>query len=82
MGFSLCPEQGYEGRICEVPEEDGCSSMYIDYYALSSCIYMYSRFMIRLFDIHYSVTVLLFLHLGDLMRNIDWCLFSQVKNKP
>ncbi len=43
MGFSLCPERGYEGRIREVPQEDGCSSMYIDYYALLSCIYMYLR---------------------------------------
>jgi hypothetical protein len=37
---------------------------------LSSCIFMYSRI------------VLLSLHLGNPIRNIDWCLFLQVKNKP
>ncbi len=57
MGFSLCPERGHEGRICEVPQEDHCSSMYISYYALLSCTYMYSCFM------------LLSLHLGNLIRN-------------
>jgi hypothetical protein len=67
MGFSLCPERGHEGRIRKVPQEDRCSSMYISYYALLSCIYMYSRFM------------LLSLHLGNLIRKLDWCLFSQVK---
>jgi hypothetical protein len=39
--------------------------------------------MIRLFD--YSVfnyLLLPFLHVGNLIRNTDWCLFSQVKNKP
>ncbi len=58
MGFSLCPERGHEGCIREVPQEDGCSSMYIDYYALSSCINMYSRSKIRfvqLFSIRLSV---------------------------
>jgi hypothetical protein len=68
MGFSLCPEQGHEGCICEVPQD--CSSMYINYYALSSYFYIYSCFM------------LLSLHLGNQIRNIDWWLFSQVKNKP
>ncbi len=58
MWFSLCTEQGHEGRICEVPQEDHCSSMYINYYALSSSIYMYSRF------------TLLSLHLGNLIQNI------------
>ncbi len=70
MGPSLCPEQGHEGHIHEVLQEDRCSSMYSNYYAFSSCIFMYSRI------------VLLFLHLGNLIRNIDWCSFSQVKNKP
>ncbi len=37
---------------------------------LPSCIFMYSRI------------VLLFLHSGNLIRNTDWCLLSQVKNKP
>jgi hypothetical protein len=61
MGFSLCPERGHEGRTREMSQEDRCSSMYINYYALSSCIYMYSRFM------------LLSLHLGNLIHHIDWC---------
>jgi hypothetical protein len=43
MGFSLYREQGRKGRTHEVPQEDRCSSIYIDYYALPSCIYMYSR---------------------------------------
>jgi hypothetical protein len=43
MGLSLCPEEGHKGLNREVPQEDRCPSMYIDYYALSSCIYMYSR---------------------------------------
>jgi hypothetical protein len=63
MGLSSSPEPGYEGHICEVLQEDHCSSMYSNYYALSSCILMFSRI------------VLLFLHLGNLIRNIDWCLF-------
>jgi hypothetical protein len=79
MGFSLCPERGHEGCICEVPHEDGCSSMYIDYYGLLSCIYMYDSLCSI---IQYSSICLLFLHLGDLILNIDWCLFLQGKNKP
>ncbi len=65
VGFSLCPERGHKGRIREVPQEIGCSSMYINYYALSSCIYMYSRIMIHF--VQYSVFdyLLLFLHLED-----------------
>jgi hypothetical protein len=47
MGHRLCTEQGHEGHICEVPQEDVCPSMYINYYALSSCIYMYCRIMIH-----------------------------------
>ncbi len=43
MGLSLCPERGHEGRIREVPREDRCSSMYIDYYALLSCNCIYSH---------------------------------------
>jgi hypothetical protein len=45
MGFSLYPERGHEGCICEVPQEDRCSSMYINYYALllvSTRIYVYA----------------------------------------
>jgi hypothetical protein len=67
MVFSLCPDRGHEGCIREVPQEDRCSSIYINYYALSPCIYMHLRFM------------LLSLHPGNLIRNIDWYLFSQVK---
>jgi hypothetical protein len=29
-GLSLSPERGHEGRIREVLQEDGCSSMYIN----------------------------------------------------
>jgi hypothetical protein len=67
MGFSLCLERGHEGHSREVPQEDRCSSMYINCYALLSCAYMYSRFM------------LLSLHPGNLIRNIDWCLFRRLK---
>jgi hypothetical protein len=70
MGFSLCLEWGHEGRIHEVPQEDCCSSMYINYYAFcpeSTCIHIF---------------MLLPLGLGNLIHNIDWLLFSLVKNKP
>jgi hypothetical protein len=63
MGLSLSMEQGHEGRIREVLQEDHCSSMYSNYMHLSSCIFMYSLIM------------LLFLHSENLIRNIDWCLF-------
>jgi hypothetical protein len=63
MGLSLSLERGHEGRIREVPQEDCCSSMYSNNYSLSSRIFMYSCIM------------LLFLHFGNLIRNIDWCLF-------
>jgi hypothetical protein len=43
MGFSLCPERDHEGCIRQVPQEDRCSSMYIDHYALLSCNCKYSR---------------------------------------
>ncbi len=62
MGLSLIPERGHEGHIREVLQEDRCSSMYIIMHLLY-CIFMYSRIM------------LLFLHLGNLIRNTDWCLF-------
>ncbi len=70
MGFILSPEQGHEGRIREVLQEDRCSSMYSNYYALSSCNIMYSRI------------VLLYLHPRNLIHYIDGVYFSQVKNKP
>ncbi len=39
-----------------------------------------STFMICLFDNSvFGYLFLLFLHLRDLIRNIDWCLFSQLK---
>jgi hypothetical protein len=68
MGFGPCPERGHEGRTREVPQEDHCSSMNIDHYELSYCIFMYSR----LFD--YSVfdyLSLLFLHVGNLICNAN-----------
>jgi hypothetical protein len=34
MGLSLSPEQGHEGAICEVLQEDRFSSMYSNNYAL------------------------------------------------
>jgi hypothetical protein len=33
MGLSLSLERGHEGRIREVLQEDGCSSMYSNYCA-------------------------------------------------
>ncbi len=84
MGLSLCPERGHEGCNCKVPREDRCSSIYIVYYAFLSCIYIYVfTSMIHLFD--YSVVdylLLPFLHVGNLICNTIWCLFSPVKNKP
>jgi hypothetical protein len=62
-GLSLSPERGHKGRIREVLQEDRCSSMYSNYHALPSCIFMYSHI------------VLLFMHSGNLIRNTDWCLF-------
>jgi hypothetical protein len=35
MGLSLTLERGHDGRICEVLREDGCSSMYGNYYVLN-----------------------------------------------
>ncbi len=63
QSISLSPEQGHEGRIRDVLQEDHCSSMYSNYHALPSCIFMYSRI------------VLLFPHSGNLIRITDWCLF-------
>jgi hypothetical protein len=63
MGLSLSLEQGHEGSIHEVLQEDCCSRMYINFYALSSCNILYSRIVCN------------FLHPGNLIRNIDWCLF-------
>jgi hypothetical protein len=34
MGLSLSLEQGHEGSIREVPQEDRCSSMYSNYMQL------------------------------------------------
>jgi hypothetical protein len=59
MGLSLSLERGHEGCICEVLQEDCCSSMNSNYYALLSCNIMYSRI------------VLLSLHSGNLIRNVD-----------
>jgi hypothetical protein len=59
MGLSLSLERGYEGRIREVLQEDGCSSMFSNYTVLSSC------------NIIYSCNMSQFLHLGNLIRNID-----------
>ncbi len=70
MGLSLSPEQGPEERIREVLQEDRCSSMYSNYYALWSCNIMYSRIL------------LLYRHPRNLIHNIDGVYFSQVKNKP
>jgi hypothetical protein len=64
MGLSSSPEQGQEGRIREVPQEDRCSSMYSYAMRLSFCNFTYSGI------------VLLFLYLGKLISNIDWCFFS------
>jgi hypothetical protein len=36
MGLSLSLARGYEGRIREVLQESGCSSMYSNYYVLTS----------------------------------------------
>jgi hypothetical protein len=63
MGLSLSPEQGHEGRIREVLQEDRCSSMY--------SIYMHHCLVISC--IHVSCCY--FLRSWNLIRNINWCLF-------
>jgi hypothetical protein len=63
MGLSLSPERDHEGCIREVLQEDSCSSMFSNYMHLSSC------------NVMYSLIVLQFLHSGNLIRNINWCLF-------
>ncbi len=68
MRLSLSPEQGHEGRIRDVLQEDRCSSMYSNYHALPSCIFMYSRI------------VLLFPHSGNLIR-ITWCAAGKGNQK-
>ncbi len=71
MGFSICPERGHEGHTREVPQEDRCSSMYMDYYAWSSCTYLHAlTIMIRLFYyLVFDYLSLAFLHVGNLIRN-------------
>jgi hypothetical protein len=64
MGLSLSLERGHEGCIREVLQEDRCSSMYSNYCAFTPYILMHSCIM------------LLFLHPGNLIPNINWCLFS------
>jgi hypothetical protein len=62
MGLSLSLERGHEGHVREVLQED-CSNTYSNYTVLSSCNIIYSRNMSQ------------FPHTGNLIRNIDWCLF-------
>jgi hypothetical protein len=71
MGFSLCPERGHEGRTREVPQEDRCSSMYINYHALLF-ISVRIRVVIRLYLIYLSLPLL---HVQNLIHNSNWCLF-------
>jgi hypothetical protein len=59
MGLSLSLEQGHEGRIREVPQEDRCSSMYSNYCAFTPNILMHSH------------TLSLFLLPGNLIHNIN-----------
>ncbi len=63
MGLSLSLERGHEGHIREMLQEDCCSSMYSNYMHLPSCKSVYSHIVLQ------------FLHLGNQIRNIDWCLF-------
>ncbi len=72
MGLSLSLERGHEGRIHEVLQKDGCSSMYSNYYMFNifvmSCILVICRN---------------FLCAGNPIRNTDWCLFfPRLKKKP
>jgi hypothetical protein len=62
MGLSLSPEGGHEGHIREVLQEDRCSRMYSNYYALLSVI-------------SHSCIVLLFPASMNSDRNIDWSYF-------
>jgi hypothetical protein len=53
-----------------VLQENSCSSMYSNYCVLISC------------NIVCYIICLHFLLFGKLIQDTDWCLFSQVKNKP
>jgi hypothetical protein len=75
MGFSLCLERGHEGRICVVPREDRCSSMYIDHYALLSCNCKYSRHDLHVLLSSIGYLSLPSLYVLDLIHNTNWCLF-------
>ncbi len=57
MGFSLCPERGHEGRTRKVPQEDRCSSMYINCYDLSSytCTHLHCSPFVFLSNIWLSI---------------------------
>jgi hypothetical protein len=71
MGISLSPERGHEGRIREVLIEDCCSSMYSNYYALSSCNVMYSG-IVLLFPVFRE---------SDSYYRLVF-IFPRLKNKP
>jgi hypothetical protein len=53
--------------LARVLQEDRCSSMYSNYMHLSSCNIMYSRIALP------------FLYPGNLICNIDWCIFRRLK---
>jgi hypothetical protein len=75
MGFSLCPERGHEGRTHEVPQEDRCSSMYINFHALSSYICTHSHCNPLISYLTFGYLSLPLLHVQNLIRNSNWSLF-------
>jgi hypothetical protein len=64
MGLSSSLQRGLEGRIREVLQEDGCSSMCSNYHML---IFVKCHVFLQ-----YACNSL---RLGKLIRNTDWCLF-------
>ncbi len=85
MGFSLCPEWGHEGmkdvlaRCHKKTAVQVCTLTILHCHLVSSCIHV----VICLLDypvFDYPLPALL--HVGSVIRNANWCLFSLVKNKP
>jgi hypothetical protein len=71
MGISLCLEQGHEGHIREVPREDHCSSMYIDYYALLSYSCKYSHHDLHVLLSSIWLSILPSLRVQNLTQNTN-----------
>jgi hypothetical protein len=71
---------GHEGRIHEVLQEDGCSSMYGTMVTQLCCRKKLTWVIYNMLSvINYSMIIPWFV---NQTYNTDWCYFSQGKNKP